>query len=170
MAIVLFFVGLLCCDVPSWWALKKANVISSSTSVCNAPHWIAQQGSRWGWRWLNKKKLESYIYEADPAVVAWMLLNQSNLRPRSEPALELHSRTTSIVGVMYRSSGPNIVSNFGGGRIQKNIDMKQKLISEIKEHLLRVWCVGTSRNALLIIFLHIFSTKIGLTDKLLDKL
>ena len=34
------------------------------------------------------------------------LLNQSDIQPRSEPALELHSRAASSVGVMYRSSSP----------------------------------------------------------------
>ena len=47
------------------------------------------------------------------------LLNQSDLRPRSEPTLELHSRAASSVGVMYRSSVPNTGSNSGGGRIKK---------------------------------------------------
>ena len=46
-------------------------------------------------------------------------INQSEVRPRSDPALELHSRAASSVGVMYRSSGPNTGSNSGGGRIQK---------------------------------------------------
>ena len=48
-----------------------------------------------------------------------MLLNQSDLRPRSEPALELHSRAASSIGVMYRSRGPNTGNNSGGGRILK---------------------------------------------------
>ena len=43
--------------------------------------------------------------------------NQSDIRPRSEPGLELHSRAASSVGVMYRSSDPNTGSNHGGGRI-----------------------------------------------------
>ena len=46
-----------------------------------------------------------------------MLLNQSDLQPISEPALELHSRAESSVGVMYCSSGPNTGSNSGVGRI-----------------------------------------------------
>ena len=37
----------------------------------------------------------------------------------SAPALELISRATSSVGVMYRSSGPNTGSSPGGGRILK---------------------------------------------------
>ena len=41
------------------------------------------------------------------------------LGPRSDPALELHSRAASSVGVMYRSSGPNTGSNPGEGRILK---------------------------------------------------
>ena len=49
------------------------------------------------------------------------LLNQSDLRPRSEPALELHRRAVSSVGVMYRYSGPNTGSSSGGGRIQKKV-------------------------------------------------
>ena len=44
------------------------------------------------------------------------LPNQSDLQPRSEPALELHSRAASSVGVMYRSSGPNT-----GGIYKKNM-------------------------------------------------
>ena len=47
------------------------------------------------------------------------LHNQSDVRPISEPALELYSRATSGVGVMYRSSGPNTGSNSRGGRILK---------------------------------------------------
>ena len=47
------------------------------------------------------------------------LLNQSDVRPRSEPALELHCRAMSSVGVMYCSSGPNTGNNPGGGRIIK---------------------------------------------------
>ena len=43
----------------------------------------------------------------------------SDAWPRSVPALELHSRAESSVGVMYRSSGPNTGSNPGGGRILK---------------------------------------------------
>ena len=46
-------------------------------------------------------------------------LNLSDLQPRSEPTLELHSRAVSSVGVMYRSSGPNTKSNSGGRRILK---------------------------------------------------
>ena len=45
--------------------------------------------------------------------------NLSNDRPRSEPALELYSRATTSVGIMYRSSGPNTGSNSEGGWIQK---------------------------------------------------
>ena len=45
--------------------------------------------------------------------------NLSDVQPRSEPALELHSRAASSVGVMYRSSNPNTGSNSGGGWIQK---------------------------------------------------
>ena len=47
------------------------------------------------------------------------LLNQSNVWPRSEPALELYSRAASNVGVMYRSRGPNTGSNPVEGRIKK---------------------------------------------------
>ena len=35
------------------------------------------------------------------------------------PALELHSRAASSVGVVYCSSGPNTGSNTRGGRILK---------------------------------------------------
>ena len=49
------------------------------------------------------------------------LLNPSDARPRSAPALELHSRAESSVGVMYRSSSPNTGSNPGGGWILKKI-------------------------------------------------
>ena len=49
------------------------------------------------------------------------LLNQFDLRPRLEPALELHSRTASSVGIMYRYSGPNTGSSSRGGRIQKKV-------------------------------------------------
>ena len=48
------------------------------------------------------------------------LLNQSDVRPRSELALEQHSRAVSSVSVKYRSSGPNTGSNLGGGWIKKN--------------------------------------------------
>ena len=48
-----------------------------------------------------------------------MGLFNKNKRPRSEPALELHSRVTSSVGVMYCSSGPSTGSNPKGGRILK---------------------------------------------------
>ena len=53
-------------------------------------------------------------------------------RPRSEPALELHSRAVSIVGVVYRSSGPNTGSNFGGGLIlkKKNSDLAGPLTTQ----------------------------------------
>ena len=57
------------------------------------------------------------------------LLNQSDLQSRSEPALELHSRAVSSVGVRYRSSGPNTGSNSGGGQIQKN----KIIITQIKK-------------------------------------
>ena len=46
-------------------------------------------------------------------------LNLSNVRPRSEPALELYSRTVSSVGVMYRSSGTNTGSYSRGGNYKK---------------------------------------------------
>ena len=46
--------------------------------------------------------------------------NLSDIWPRSEPALELHSRVASSVGIMYHSSGPNTGSNFVGWRTQKN--------------------------------------------------
>ena len=49
------------------------------------------------------------------------LLNQSDVQPRSEPALELHSRAAFSLSVMYRSSGPNTESNPRGGRKQKKI-------------------------------------------------
>ena len=42
-----------------------------------------------------------------------LYINQSDGGPRSEPAVELHSRAASSVGVMYRSGNP------GGGWIQK---------------------------------------------------
>ena len=63
-------------------------------------------------------------YHIEPRVLAYVLrAPQTNpdTQPRSEPALELHSRAVSNVGVMYRSSGPNIGSNFGGGRILKKM-------------------------------------------------
>ena len=47
------------------------------------------------------------------------LINQSDVSPRSEPALELYSRAASSVGVMNHSSGPNTGSNSEGGRILK---------------------------------------------------
>ena len=47
------------------------------------------------------------------------VLSERDLQPRYEPALELHSRAASNVGVMYHSSGPNTRSNSGGGRILK---------------------------------------------------
>ena len=43
----------------------------------------------------------------------------SDARPRSAPALELHSRAASSIGVMYRFRGPNTGSNPGGGQILK---------------------------------------------------
>ena len=52
--------------------------------------------------------------------------NQSDIRSRSEHALELHSRAVSSVGVLYRSSGPNTGRNPGGGRIL----LKKKNLSE----------------------------------------
>ena len=45
--------------------------------------------------------------------------NLSEVQPRSEPTLELHSRAVSSVGVMYCLSSPNTGSNSGGGRILK---------------------------------------------------
>ena len=56
------------------------------------------------------------------------LLNQSDLLPRSEPALELHSRAASSVGAMYRSSCLNTGSNSEGGRILKNKKKKLGLL------------------------------------------
>ena len=47
------------------------------------------------------------------------LLNQSDLWPRSEPALELHSMAASSVGIVNCSSGPNTGSDSGGGQILK---------------------------------------------------
>ena len=49
------------------------------------------------------------------------LFNQSDLRPRSEPVLKLHSRAASSAGVIYRSSGPNTGSNSRGGWIVKKL-------------------------------------------------
>ena len=43
----------------------------------------------------------------------------SDNRPGSVPALELISRATSSVGVIYRSHSPNTRSNLGGGQIPK---------------------------------------------------
>ena len=43
----------------------------------------------------------------------------SDVWPRSAPALELHSRAESNVGVTYCSSSSNTGSNPGGGRILK---------------------------------------------------
>ena len=62
--------------------------------------------------------------------------NLSDSRPRSEPALELHSRAASSVGIMYHSSGPNTGSNTGGGWIQKN---NNNCYSNISEHLKIDW-------------------------------
>ena len=43
------------------------------------------------------------------------------VRPRSVPAVELHSRAESSVGIMYRSRGPNTGSNPGERQIQKKL-------------------------------------------------
>ena len=48
------------------------------------------------------------------------------IQPRSEPALELHSRAASSVGPMYRSSSPNTGSSSGGRRTLKKCDYPTK--------------------------------------------
>ena len=50
-----------------------------------------------------------------------ILIESTYVRLRSAPTLELLSRATSSVGVMYRSSGPNIGSNPEEGWILKKI-------------------------------------------------
>ena len=45
--------------------------------------------------------------------------DNSDLQPRSEPALEQHSRAASSVSIMYHSSSPNTGSNSKGGQIKK---------------------------------------------------
>ena len=65
-----------------------------------------------------RRSIEALLWNEETQLTK--LLNQSNVRPRSEPALELHNRAPSSVGVMYRSSGPNTGRNPGGERIQKN--------------------------------------------------
>ena len=60
-----------------------------------------------------------------------LAVNKSDVRPRSEPALELLSRAASSVGVMYSSSGP------GGGLILKKNNVAPKASGEV-----RVWGWG----------------------------
>ena len=44
--------------------------------------------------------------------------------PRSEPALELHSRAATSVGGTSPFKGPNTGSNSGGGLIKKTLCLK----------------------------------------------
>ena len=65
-----------------------------------------------------------------------VLLNQSDLLPSSEPALELLSRAASSVGVMYPSSNPNTGSNSRGGKIlkkHKKTDNKEKKKTKVRK-------------------------------------
>ena len=48
------------------------------------------------------------------------------IQPRSEPALELHSRAASSVGPTYCSSSPNMGSNSGGRQTLKKCDYPTK--------------------------------------------
>ena len=75
------------------------------------------------------------------------LLNQSDEQPRSEPALELHSRDAS--SVIYRSSSPNTGSNPGGGGIQKKIHLKDNAACACLLHLSRreIFCCFENATA-----------------------
>ena len=60
----------------------------------------------------------------------------TDVRPRSAPALELLSRATSSVGVMYRSSSPNTGSNPGEWRIKKikNLKLSRRCAPSISQY------------------------------------
>ena len=59
--------------------------------------------------------------------------NLSDVRPRSVPALELHSRAESSVGVMYRFRGPNTGSNPGERQI-----LKKNLVQHLAHYYKRI--------------------------------
>ena len=60
-------------------------------------------------------------------MVAWIL---RALQPRSEPALELHRRAESSVGVMYHFSGLNTGSNSGEERMNNKKEVDSRAFKE----------------------------------------
>ena len=73
---------------------------------------------------LNPSWVINMVAKAAAVYVRWNcnLYSSSNLsdvRPKSVPALELHSKAESSVGVMYCSCGPNTGSNPRGRQILK---------------------------------------------------